>query len=343
MSAFEEFRTLVHTYVFLLMVTSVSPKPNIVFLDARTTNPGDISFNDISALGHFKAYDYTITADLEKRAENADILIVNKFPVDRYAVSVLKKCRYIVVAATGYNNIDAEAVRNAGILVSNVRGYSTSSVAQHVFASIFTWLNRQSYYHNEVKKGRWEASDDFCFYDHTIKELEGMVMGIIGYGAIGSRVGAIAHAMGMHVISVSRHKSSSLPSFVQPAELDSVFSYADILTLHCPLNEETQEIVNARTLSLMKKEALLINTGRGGLIHEYDLYHALEHNIIAGAALDVLQEEPPRSGNPLLYHPKCYITPHQAWAGWNARMKLVQGIAENIKSYLIGNIQNQVY
>jgi len=324
------------------MVPSFSTKPTIVFLDARTTNSGDISFDEISRLGRFTAYDYTSLSDLEERASHADILIVNKFPVDAHAVSVLKRCRYIVVAATGYNTIDAEAVRNAGISVSNVKGYSTASVVQHVFASMFAWLNKPSYYHDEVKKGRWESSDDFCFYDHTIKEVDGMVMGIIGYGAIGRKVGAAAHALGMHVITEARKYSTPIPPFVQLLDLESVFAHADILTLHCPLNEETKEIVNARTLSLMKKEAFLINTGRGGLIHEHDLYHALENNIIAGAALDVLQEEPPRSGNPLLYHPKCYVTPHQAWAGLNARKKLVEGIAENIKSYLTGDILNQV-
>lgn len=325
------------------MSISVTSKPRIVFLDARTTNPGDISFNPISGLGYFSAYDYTTPDELEQRAADAEIIIVNKFPVNQAAVDVLRKCRYIVVAATGYNNIQKDAVQRAGIHVSNVRGYSSYSAAQHVFASILTWLNRHAYYHEEVRNGRWAQGVDFCFFDHTIKELEGMIMGIIGYGAIGSRVGAMAHAMGMHVISVTGTSGSQLPSFVQPAQLEDVFSYADILTLHCPLNEQTNEIVCARTLSMMKKEAFLINTGRGGLVNEADLYHALEHNIIAGAALDVLQEEPPKGGNPLINHPKCYVTPHQAWAGQNARLKLVDGIAANIKAYLTGNILNQVF
>lgn len=325
------------------MSISVTLKPRIVFLDARTTNPGDISFNAISRLGCFSAYDYTTPDELEQRACDADIIIVNKFAINQAAVDVLRKCRYIVVAATGYNNIQKDVVQRAGISVSNVRGYSAYSVAQHVFASIFTWLNRQAYYHEEVRNGRWAQGTDFCFYDHTIKELEGMILGIIGYGAIGSKVGAMAHAMGMHVISVTGNSATQLPSFVQPAQLEDVFSYADILTLHCPLNEQTNKIVCARTLSMMKKEALLINTGRGGLINEDDLYHALQHNIIAAAALDVLQEEPPQAGNLLIDHPKCFVTPHQAWAGQNARIKLVDGIAANIKAYLTGNILNQVF
>jgi glycerate dehydrogenase len=325
------------------MSISVTQKPKIVFLDARTTNPGDISFNAISSLGNFTAYEFTSHDELEQRAGDADIVIVNKFPVNQAALDVIRKCKYIVVAATGYNNIQMDAVQRAGICVSNVRGYSAYSVAQHVFASIFTWLNRQAYYHEEVRKGRWSQGVDFCFYDHTIQELEGMVMGIIGYGAIGSKVGALAHAMGMHVISVPGKSGTQLPSFVQPAQLNDVFSYADILTLHCPLNEETKEMVCTRTLSMMKKEAFLINTGRGGLVNEDDLYHALQHNIIAGAALDVLQEEPPAAGNLLINHPKCYVTPHQAWAGQNARIKLVDGIAANIKAYLTGNIMNQVF
>ena len=314
----------------------------IIFLDAYTNNPGDITFEPVSALGDFVAYDRTSMDQLGERVKNAEIVIVNKFRVDETSLAMMEHVKYIVVAATGYNNIDVAAVKKRGIPVSNVSGYSIHSVAQHVFASIFALLNRHEYYDAEVKAGRWAKSPDFCFYDHPIFELFGKTMGIIGYGDIGRRVGDLALAFGMKVIVHTRDTTKPKPDSIAFVDLDTLLVESDFISLHCPLTVETNQMIRKENLQKMKPTTILINTGRGALINEMDLFYALDHGVIRAAALDVLIQEPPSLQNPLLNHPNCLVTPHIAWAGQDARKKLIQGIADNIKSYQDGSPMNIV-
>jgi glycerate dehydrogenase len=318
-------------------------KLKIVFLDAYTNNPGDISFSPIRCFGDFIAYDRTSSDQLLSRAKDAEILIVNKFVVNHSVLDQMPFLKYIVVAATGYNNIDVDAVKSRGIKVSNVRGYSSESVTQHVFASIFAIRNKLEYYDSQVKAGRWSKCKDFCFYDHSIEEISGQTMGIYGYGTIGQRVGKVANAFGMKVLVKSGKNDNGRYDCVQFVSEEELFTTSDIISLHCPLNDTTAGIINRQNLEKMKKNTLIINTGRGGLIIDDDLVFALDHEIIAGAALDVLVSEPPALTNALIHHPKCLITPHIAWTGKTSRQSLINGIAANIAAFLEGRWENNIY
>lgn len=314
----------------------------IVFLDAYTNNPGDITFDPIAVLGDFFAYDRTSVDELGDRVKDADIVIVNKFKVDEVSLAEMENVKYIIVAATGFNNIDIDAVKKKRIPVSNVSGYSIHSVSQHVFASIFALLNRHEHYNAEVKSGRWAKSMDFCFYDQSIFELYGKTLGIIGYGDIGRRVGDLALAFGMNVIVHTRNTMKPKSDGISFVDLDTIWTNSDFVSLHCPLTAETNQLVRKENLKKMKPNAILINTGRGALVNEMDLFYALDHGVIRAAALDVLTQEPPALHNPLLNHPSCLVTPHIAWAGQDARKKLIQGIADNILAYQNGNLINVV-
>lgn len=321
-------------------------RKEIVFLDAFTNNPGDLSFESISLLGNLKVYDRTENTNIElisERCVNAEIVIVNKFPVNEMTLTCMPDVKYIVVAATGYNNIDIESVKKRNIQVSNVKGYSSESVTQHIFASILTLLNKIEYYDHQVKNGRWSASLDFCFYDHSILELSGKTMGIFGYGNIGSRVGKVAHAFGMKIIATVTNKNKEKPDYVTFVDEEAIFRDSDFLSLHCPLTDATSGIINKSNLLRMKNNAILINTARGKLIEERDLFYALDHGLIAGAILDVLTHEPPSITNPLLNHSRCLITPHIAWAGQQSRKKLIEGIASNISAYCSGQWLNRIF
>ena len=263
----------------------------IVFLDAYTNNPGDISFEPIASLGEFRAYQRTDRSELAERAAEAEILIVNKFVIDEAALVLMPKVKYIVVAATGYNNIDVAATSKRNISVSNVRAYSTESVTQHVFALLLAIQNKVEYYDAQVKSGRWAQSADFCFYDHPIFEIAGMTLGLLGYGTIGKRVAQVAAAFGMSVIATTRNMTQEKPDYLQFVDLDTLLTTSDVLSLHCPLTEETREVIQKKNLQKMKSSAILINTGRGALIRENDLFYALDHGLIRGAALDVLTQE----------------------------------------------------
>lgn len=320
-------------------------RKEIVFLDAFTNNPGDLSFESISLLGNLKVYDRTENTNIElisERCVNAEIVIVNKFPVNEMTLTCMPDVKYIVVAATGYNNIDIESVKKRNIQVSNVKGYSSESVTQHIFASILTLLNKIEYYDHQVKNGRWSASLDFCFYDHSILELSGKTMGIFGYGNIGSRVGKVAHAFGMKIIATVTNKNKEKPDYVTFVDEEAIFRDSDFLSLHCPLTDATSGIINKSNLLRMKNNAILINTARGKLIEERDLFYALDHGLIAGAILDVLTHEPPSITNPLLNHSRSLITPHIAWAGQQSRKKLIEGIASNISAYCSGQWLNRI-
>ncbi|HRX30055.1 MAG TPA: D-2-hydroxyacid dehydrogenase [Saprospiraceae bacterium] len=314
---------------------------NIVVLDAYTLNPGDLSWDALSKLGKLTIYDRTDVTSIVERCQNADIVLTNKVPLREAELRKLPKLKYIVVMATGYNNIDIETTRELHIPVSNVKNYSTSSVAQHVFAMLLNTLNRVQYYDDQVKQGAWERSSDFCFYDSPIRNLEGMRLGILGYGDIGRKVAHIALSFGMKVLVHSRTKLDYADG-VTWVDRDTLFKESEVLTLHAPLTDETFEIINHSNLNKMKQDIVIINTARGGLVNEKDLYDFLIENVHAYACIDVLNVEPPDKPSHLFGLQNCSVTPHQAWAGTVARSHLMKGIEDNINSFIKGQVINRV-
>jgi glycerate dehydrogenase len=310
----------------------------IVILDGFTANPGDISWAAIEALGNCKIYDRTGEADVVARAADADIVLTNKTLITQKSLAALPRLRYIGVLATGYNTVDVQAAQQRGILVCNVPEYSTPNVTQAVFALLLELTNRTGHHSQTVHEGRWSASPDFCYWDGELVELAGRTLGIVGYGRIGKAVAAVGRAFGMQILA-HRRSASDDPQFVS---LDRLLSESDVVSLHCPLVPDTKELINAATLAQMKPSAFLINTARGALIHEPDLAAALNAERIAGAGLDVLSVEPPLASNPLLSARNCVLTPHVAWATRNARLRLLEVTAANIRSYLLNRPQNVI-
>ena len=310
----------------------------IVILDGFTANPGDISWAAIEALGNCKIYDRTGEADVVARAADADIVLTNKTLITQKSLAALPRLRYIGVLATGYNTVDVQAAQQRGILVCNVPEYSTPNVTQAVFALLLELTNRTGHHSQTVHEGRWSVSPDFCYWDGELVELAGRTLGIVGYGRIGKAVAAVGRAFGMQILA-HRRSASDDPQFVS---LDRLLSESDVVSLHCPLVPDTKELINAARLAQMKPSAFLINTARGALIHEPDLAAALNTERIAGAGLDVLSVEPPLASNPLLSARNCVLTPHVAWATRNARLRLLEVTAANIRSYLLNRPQNVI-
>ena len=316
-------------------------KPNIVILDAFTSNPGDLSWEELAELGNLTIYDRTSPEEVVTRCKNADIVITNKTVITADTIRQIDRTRMISVLATGYNVVDVKAARQSGIIVSNVPAYSTMSVAQNVFALILDITNSVSRYSEGVHNGRWSSSPDFAYFDTTLIELSGKRMGIVGFGAIGSKVANIAKAFGMEVCAFSSKSRKELGE-IQKVDLDTLFRTSDIISLHCPLTEDTYHIVNKSRLALMKSSAILINTGRGPLVDEEALADALKNHHILAAGVDVLSEEPPKPNNPLLGVENCIITPHISWATYQARERLIQITVENVRAFIEGRPQNVV-
>ena len=314
----------------------------IIVLDGYGLNPGDLSWSGMEALGELTVYDRTSPSELLERSADAEVLITNKTLITAEDMSALPQLKYIGVLATGYNVVDIDAAKSNGIVVTNIPAYSTSSVAQMVFAHLLNITQRVGYYADENKQGRWTKSADFCYWDTPLMELDGKKMGIVGFGNIGQATARIAQAFGMEVCVVTSKEQSSLPAGMKKMELDELFTSCDVVSLHCPLTPTTKEMVNANRLKLMKPQAILINTGRGPLINEQDLADALNEGRIAGAGLDVLSVEPSQKDNPLLSAKNCFITPHIAWATKEARIRLMNIAVENLKAYQEGHIINNV-
>ncbi len=315
---------------------------NIVVLDGYTLNPGDLDWKPIEELGKITVYDRTPAEKVIERCAEAEIVITNKCVLDKEIIEQLPNLKYIAVSATGYNVVDAKTASEKDILISNVPGYGSSAVAQHVFALILEISNHIAANANSVAQGKWTNCPDFCYWEYPINELENKTLGIVGFGAIGQRVAKIALAFGMNVIVKDRSPEKKKTAGIEFVDLDTVFENADFITLHCPLTSDNEQFVNKDMLSKMKKSASLINTGRGGLINEKDLAEALKNKTIAYAGLDVLSKEPPPKDNPLIGIENCFITPHNAWAAKEARERLLYIMAENIKSFLDGNPKNIV-
>lgn len=316
---------------------------NIVVLDGFTMNPGDLSWDELAELGSLKVYDRTSAGQVLERAKDAEAILTNKTVIDAASLRSLPKLKYVGVLATGYNVVDINVARELGIVVTNIPAYSTESVAQMVFAHILNITHRVGRYSDEARSGVWTRQADFSYTNSPLMELCGKKIGIVGFGNTGSATARIAVAFGMEVLAYTSKPQSALPAGVTKADsIDDVFRMSDIVSLHCPLNKETSEIANAAHLSLMKKSAILINTGRGGLVNEQDLADALRENRIKAAGLDVMVNEPPREDNLLLRLDNCFITPHIAWATYEARVRLMNQTVKNLRSFIEGNIINNV-
>ena len=315
--------------------------PRIVVLDGFTLNPGDLDWAPLRALGECEVFDRTPPDAVLERARGAAVLLTNKTALPREVIEALPDLRYIGVLATGCNVVDLSAAKARGIPVTNAPGYGTPSVAQHVFALLLELTQHTGHQARTVRDGRWSASPDFCYWDKPLIELADRTLGIVGYGSIGAAVGRIALAFGMKVLAATR-RARPVADEIAFTSIDDLFRRADVVTLHCPLTADTQGLVNAQRLALMKPDSYLINTGRGPLVVEQDLADALNAGQIAGAGLDVLSAEPPSPENPLLTAKNCLITPHIAWASRAARGRLLAIVVENLRAFLEGEPTNVV-
>ncbi|MEY4384988.1 MAG: lactate dehydrogenase/2-hydroxyacid dehydrogenase, partial [Verrucomicrobiota bacterium] len=309
---------------------------NIVVLDGHTTNPGDLRWTELESLGPCEIHDRTAPDQLLARAANAEVLLTNKVVLNRDTLAALPKLRYIGVLATGYNVVDTVAARERAIPVTNVPGYSTRSVAQLTFALLLELTHHAGHHGATVRAGQWTRSPDFCYWDHPLLELDGLTLGVIGFGQIGREVTQIARAFGLRVLVHTRTQPEQLPAGVECVPLDDLLARADIVSLHCPLTPETKQLINPERLARMKPSAFLLNTSRGPLVDEPALAAALNSGRLAGAALDVLSVEPPPATNPLLTAKNCLITPHLGWATRAARERLLQTACANLRAFLAG-------
>ena len=313
-----------------------------VFLDLRTVDRDDLDLTSLrSVVKQWTCHDWTASSQLIDRIQDADILVTNKVRLDGTALESAHALKLVCIAATGTNNIDLAACRDRNITVCNVSGYATPSVVEHVYAQIFNLMRRLLEYRTAIEEGRWQNADDFCLLDFPIRELNGLTLGIVGYGELGRAVGAMGKAFGMNILIAERAGVSPRPGRVP---LDDLLAACHVVSLHCPLTEKTRNLIGERELGLMRRDAILVNTARGGIVNEAALLEALRSGRIAGAAIDVLSEEPPHRGNPLLQQslPNLLVTPHIAWASINARQRLIDEIAANIRAWLDGTPRNLV-
>ena len=311
----------------------------LTILDGHAVNPGDLPWNFLDGIVDYKVYERTSPEEVIERIGNSDAVFLNKIQITKEIFDACPNLKYIGVLATGYNVIDLEAARAHGVTVTNIPAYSTDSVAQHVFSFILYFTNQVAQHSASVMNGDWVKCPDFCYWNGSLSELSGKTLGIFGYGHIGSRVAEIAKAFGMKVICCTRTPKEGMPESVSFEEL---LKRSDFLTLHAPLTDQTKNIINKESLSLMKQSAYLINTARGGFVVEKELADCLNAGGIAGYAADVLLQEPMAADNPLLKAKNCVITPHIAWAPLETRKRL-QGIAEeNLKAWLMGKPINVV-
>ena len=311
----------------------------IVALDALQLM--DLDWSGLRAIDPgLVTYDATAPERVVERAKDAEILLVNKVKLTREVLEQLPALRYVGVLATGYDNVDCAAAREKGVVVTNVPGYSTDSVAQLVFALLLELCHQTGHHSDTVKAGRWANQPYYCYWDSPLIELAGKTMGIFGLGKSGRRTAQIAQAFGMKVIACSRTKKD-VPG-VTWVGFDELLRESDVLSLSSPLTDQTRGLINKDALSKMKKTAFLINTSRGGLLVEQDVREALDAGVIAGAAVDVLSTEPPKADNPLIGAKNIVITPHIAWATTEARTRLLEIVRGNIAAWQAGNTQNRV-
>lgn len=314
----------------------------IVVLDGFALNPGDLSWDNMKNMGDCLIYDRTNSVEVFDRISDAEVIITNKVLINSTLIDRLPALKYIGITATGYNVVDLLAANKRNIVVTNIPAYSTDSVAQLVFSHILNVANRVELHANSVKEGKWTKNPDFSYWETPQMELTGKTIGIVGFGRIGRKVSEIGLAFGMKVIFQNRSPKVDIPEGMIQKSLKEVFAESDFVSLNCPLTNENNSFVNLELLQTMKPTAVLINTGRGGLINEHDLAEALNSGQIAAACLDVLSIEPPLPDNPLISARNCYITPHIAWATFEARQRLMNITVDNLKFFLVGNSKNVV-
>ena len=315
---------------------------NIVIMDGYASNPGDLNWDALKQLGHVTVYPRTSDAEKVERAKDADIILINKVQMDAETLDQLPRLKYIGVQATGFNVVDIQAAKERGIVVTNIPAYSTDSVAQMTFALILAVTNRVEHYAQENRNERWAYNKDFCYWDTPLMELAGKTLGIMGLGNIGMKVACIARQFGMNICAFTSKNASSLPEWIQKVSKEGLLATSDILSLHCPLNDDTYHFINAESLEKMKDTAILVNTGRGPLVDEEAVAAALHEGSLAAYCADVMTEEPPSKDNPLWNEPNAYLTPHIAWATYEARERLNKQVAANVKAFLEGNPINVV-
>lgn len=314
----------------------------IVVLDGYAANPGDVSWEAMQSLGELTVYDRTAPDEVLARAAEADAVLTNKVVITAAMMAQLPALKYIGVLATGYNVVDVKAAREQGIIVTNIPAYSTDSVAQLTFAHILNITHRVGHYASQNRQGRWSSNPDFVYWDTPLIELSGKTMGIVGLGSIGMKVATIARQFGMDVFALTSKNSSDLPQGLQKTTLDGLLAISDVLSLHCPLTDDTYHLIDAKALSKMKPGAILINTGRGPLVDEEAVAQALESGQLMAYGADVMSVEPPQPSNPLLRCPNAYLTPHIAWATFEARQRLMQIAVDNLQCFIAGQPQNVV-
>ena len=313
----------------------------IVSLDGAALNPGDLSWGCFEQFGEVTVYPRTGSeAETIERIADADIVLLNKVPLTRAVLDVCPKVKLICCLATGYNVVDTEAAKEKGIPVCNVPAYSTRSVTQFTIGLLLELCHRIGHHDRRVHEGAWQTCPNFCFWDTPQMELAGKTMGIIGFGQIGQSVGAVAQALGMHVIAYSRSRRPGVDA--EYVDLDTLLAQSDVVSLHCPLFPETTGLINAETITKMKDGAILLNTARGPVIDEQAVADALKSGKLRGAAMDVVSAEPIDPNNPLLTAPNCIITPHMAWAPSEARPRILDITVESIRGYLSGKPVNVV-
>ncbi|MCD8282420.1 MAG: D-2-hydroxyacid dehydrogenase [Prevotella sp.] len=314
----------------------------LTIMDGHAVNPGDLSWSAFDALADVTVYERTAPADVVLRAKDADCVFTNKVIFDKDVLTLLPKLKYIGVLATGTNVIDLHAATERGIVVTNIPAYSTDSVVQLVFAHILNVVNRVGRYADDTRHGRWSGNADFCYWDAPFHELTALTLGIVGLGNIGRRVAEIAHAFGMKINAATSKTKEQLPEYINKLQLPDLFASSDIVTLHCPLTPDTKEIINCESLSLFRRGAILINTGRGPLVDETAAAEALSTGQLSAYCADVMCEEPPQLSNPLLSCPNAFITPHLAWGTVEARRRLMDIAYANLSAFLAGNAINTV-
>lgn len=314
----------------------------IVVLDGFAMAQNDLSWDAMKKFGDVVVYDRNDPDKVVERLEGADIAITNKVVLDKCIISQLPNLKMIAVAATGYNVVDCAAAAEHGIVVTNAPAYSTDSVAQMVFALLLNVTNRVQHYTDENRNGKWSRKNDFCYMDYTHTELTGKTFGIIGVGHIGEKVARIAQSFGMIVIAYTHRHKDTLPAGICKVTKDELMRQSDIISLHCPLTEASRHAINAESIALMKNNVIIINTGRGGLVDEYAVAEALRSGRIAAFGADVLTDEPPHADNPILSAPNAFVTPHIAWASFEARQRLMNILIANIKAFMDGTPINVV-
>lgn len=314
-----------------------------VLLDRASVDNGDLDLSQLeTSLDDWSFFDTTTPGQVTERLKGSSVVVCNKVVLDEDRLSAAPEIDLICVTATGVNNIDLEAARKRGIAVTNVTAYATASVVQHVFSLILALRTRMFEYQRAVKAGKWQQSPFFCLLDYPISEIAGQTMGIIGYGELGKAVAGVARAFGMEVLVCARPGSDQVAQ--GRVSLEELLRYSDIISLHCPLDDNTRGLLGKNEFDQMKEGAILINTARGGIVDEASLMQALEDEVIAGAGIDVIEKEPPVNGNILLQanRPNLIVTPHIAWASTQSRQRLINEVAKNIEAYKIGEERNRI-